>query len=192
MSLKTEVNKCVAAFFSPLKDSRRALKRLTELLVDAIEEQPAGEKPNKQAVRIFRVNKETPLPERSRDTDAGYDIYLPEDTTLESGDKALIDLGIICQAPRGYHFKLVLRSSAAIKRGLRQLNPPGIIDHEFAGGKDVWKLAVENTTHKTVRLAAGDRVAQLLLEKNEEFYFVEQEDRNFAGKSRGGVGSTGR
>lgn len=190
MSLKTEVDKSIVGFFSPLKDSKRALQRFASLIVSEIEGLKEVET-KKRPVRIYRLDKKTPLPTQANDGDAGYDVYLPKDVTLEPGDKQVVDLGIICEAPAGYHFKLMLRSSAAVKRGLRQLNSVGIIDTTFCGPKDVWKLAVENGSHKTVVLKAGDRVAQMILEKNEEMWFDEQSNKNFAGKSRGGLGSTG-
>lgn len=191
MDLKNETNKCINAFFSPLKDSKVALKRLSELFVSEIQN-IYDTINNKKTVKIYRADKNIPLPSRANDSDAGWDIYLPKNTSLKPGECSLVDLGIICGAPEGYHFKLLLRSSAAVKRGLRQTNAVGIVDSAYTGPADFWKIPLKNDTDKEVRLKAGERIAQMLLEKNEAFILEEQEDINFAGVSRNGFGSSGK
>jgi dUTP pyrophosphatase len=145
-------------------------------------------------VRIFRINKNNPLPSQANTGDAGYDVYASEDILFSSGDVKLVPLGIIAEAPKGFHFKLCLRSSMAYKRGFRQPNAPGIIDHLYAGKDDEIKLMLEAPNLKldeTVLIKEGERVGQLILEKNNPIEWDEQNDRDFVGKSRGGFGSSG-
>lgn len=190
-SFRNEISKCIDSFFSPLKDSKIAMKRMIDILSGEIESLYSLVKPNILKVKIYRENKNIPLPTKANNTDAGWDIYLPQNVFLKPGEWSLVDLGIICGAPEGYHFKLLLRSSAAVKRGLRQLNAVGVIDSLYCGPSDFWKIPIKNDTDKELKLKAGERIAQMLLEKNEDFILEEQQNKDFAGKSRNGFGSTG-
>ena len=144
-------------------------------------------------VRIYRINKDNPLPTQANSGDAGFDIYVSGDYIFEPGDKKIVKTGIIAEAPYGFHFKLCIRSSVAYKRGLRLVNSVGVIDNQFCGPEDEIGLLMELPPYakEKVVLEAGERAGQLILERNEFIVWDEQEDRNFAGKSRGGVGSSG-
>jgi dUTP pyrophosphatase len=190
-SFRNQVYKCIDSFFSPLKDSKMALKKIVDIFSGEIENIYSLIKSDTLKVKVYRENKEISLPTKANDTDAGWDIYLPQNIYLKPGDWSLVNLGIICGAPEGYHFKLLLRSSAAVKRGLRQLNAVGIVDSGYTGPSDYWKIPIKNDTDKELKLKAGERIAQMLLEKNEDFFLEEQSDKNFAGESRNGFGSTG-
>jgi len=143
-------------------------------------------------VRIYRICKDNPLPNQANKGDAGYDVYASEDVIFESYETKLVPLGIIAEAPFGYHFKLCLRSSMALKKGFRIANSVGIIDFSFCGEKDEMKIMLENIRDYGNSISKGDRVGQLILEKNNTIHWIEQDNRNFAGKSRGGFGSSGR
>ena len=102
----------------------------------------------------------------------------------------------------------------AYKKGFTLANSVGIIDNLYCGENDEIKVMLKapekgydlkqhyGTEEKEndgiiYTLSFGcfinksDRIAQLILEKNNEIEWEEQEDRNFAGKSRGGFGSSG-
>lgn len=152
-------------------------------------------------VKIYRICKDNPLPTRADPTDAGYDVYAAEEVKFTFDRSKLVPLGIIAQAPEGYHFKLVLRSSMAWKRGFSLDNSVGIIDHKYCGKYDEIKALIKAPSFAVCRMKKlpntnliikkGERVAQLLLEKNVDIEWEEQDDRDFAGQSRGGFGSTG-
>ena len=142
---------------------------------------------------IYRIHKDVSLPTKNKPSDAGWDVYSPEDFDIPAGVPTVVRLGIIVRAPEGFHWKLVLRSSAAFKRGFRLINSVGIIDSSYAGYGDEVGALLEYSGYAGSygRISKGERVCQLLLEKNEEVEWVEEEDRNFAGSSRGGIGSSG-
>lgn len=143
---------------------------------------------------IYRINKEVPLPTKNKESDAGWDVYSPEDFKIPAGVPTVVKLGIIVRAPEGFHWKLVLRSSAAFKRGFRLINSVGIIDSSFAGPEDELGALLEYTGHNgdVGNISKGERICQLLLEKNEDVEWVEENSRDFAGNSRGGIGSSGK
>ena len=144
-------------------------------------------------VRIYRICKDNPLPTQSNSGDAGWDVYAAEDCNFSAKESKLVPLGIIAEAPKGYHFKLCLRSSMGWKKGFRLCNGVGIIDHEYSHEKDQIFLAAEWTGVKgNGEIKKGDRVGQLILEKNNDIEWEEQSVPDFRdGKSRGGFGSTG-
>lgn len=152
-------------------------------------------------VRIHRLS-DNPLPTRANPTDAGYDVYAAEDVNFEPNQIKLVPLGIIAEAPVGHHFKLYIRSSMALKRGFTLGNSVGIVDSSFCGPQDQIQAIIKaparyttcwlNICFEDLHIKKGERVGQLILEKNIEIEWDEQENRNFAGESRGGFGSSGR
>ena len=77
-----------------------------------------------------------------------------------------------------------------------------IIDHSYCGEKDqihaILKAPSLETSQKknlgpsNLHIKIGERVAQLILEKNNDIEWDEQDVSNFVVNSRGGFGSTGR
>ena len=156
------------------------------------------EKEGLMKVKIYRIDKDNLLPLQANKGDAGYDCFASKDVYFCAEEIKLVPLGIIAQAPEGYHFKLCLRSSLAKKRGFTLANGVGIIDYLYSGENDEIKALLkapgyENHTSLWIDriIRKGERIAQLILEKNEEIEWDEQEERNFVEKSRGGFGSSG-
>lgn len=150
-------------------------------------------------VKIYRIDKGNPVPSQANKNDAGWDLYASEDVIFDFGEIKLVPLGIIAQAPEGFHFKLCLRSSMAKKRGFILANGVGIIDSSYCGENDEIKALIKarvidkcDYTDDFPIIKKGERIAQLILERNNEIEWDEQEDRNFGGISRGGFGSTGK
>ena len=147
-------------------------------------------------VKIYRINKDNPLPTQANSGDAGWDVYAAETVQFLPEETKLVPLGIIAQAPKGYHFKLCIRSSMAFNRGYTHPNAPGIIDHKYSGPTDEIKIMLkapdESRSYKPpFIIKKGERVGQLILEKNCKVEWDEQTLRDFAGESRGGIGSSG-
>lgn len=169
----------------------------------------------KMKCRIYRINKDNPLPKKAHPSDAGWDVYASEDVKFFEDQTKLVPLGIIAEAPAGFYWQLVLRSSMAIKRGFSLGNSIGVIDSSFAGEKDEIKAIIKAPTNfnslpnlsdrlcengvydevcsgkEFIMIKAGERIGQLILQKVIDFEWDEQEERNFAGESRCGFGSTG-
>jgi dUTP pyrophosphatase len=153
-------------------------------------------------VRIYRICKDNPLPSQANSGDAGWDCYAAEDVVFSPGQIKLVPLGIIAEAPEGYHFKLCIRSSMAFKRGFTVANAPGIIDHRYSGEKDQIQAILQAPSVQTGDklglqgstdiIKKGERVAQLILEKNNDIEWDEQDVPNFRSESRGGFGSSGQ
>lgn len=145
------------------------------------------------------------MPTKAHNDDAAWDCYARECAVV--GNKpVLIGLGFAIEIPPGYHAKIFPRSSIGLKTDLRQPNCCGIIDSDYRGEVKAMYEAkvVENyiklsdTTVKREVFAinqyiqAGDRIAQMLIERNEDVELVEAAELSETERGTGGFGSTGR
>jgi len=113
----------------------------------------------------------------------------------------MIDLGVAMKLPRYFEANIVPRSSSFKTFGFIQTNSMGIIDSDYCGNNDIWKLPV--LFIKPSFINVGDRVCQFtirpslnapiwvklkwLFTSKIEFITVEDLDS----PDRGGFGSTG-
>ena len=111
------------------------------------------------------------------------DVYLPEDVTIEPGKVACPGLQLGFEIPAGSKIVMYPRSSLLVKFGIIQ--PTSIIDADYSGMEI--HAPLYNATDKPITLKAGDRVAQIELQK-----YTRVLDWNFESNERtGGFGSTG-
>lgn len=144
-------------------------------------------------VKVKRLDERAKLPERKTEGSACFDVYALEEVyvrNLNAEDKAvMIRTGLAFEIPKGYHMKLFLRSSIGYNTKLRLANQTGIIDSDYRGEL---KVLVENPSRTPVKLEAGTRIAQILIEKNVPVSFSEVEELEETERGEGGIGSTGK
>lgn len=140
------------------------------------------------------------MPEKKSSGAAAWDCFAREDVIV-GNEPVLIKLGFALGLPPGYHAKIYPRSSIGLKTPLRMANSVGIIDSDYRGevcfiGECV-KTKFEQDGQKTVLatfnfvLKSGDRIAQMIVDKNEDMEFVEVEELSKTERGTGGFGSTG-
>ena len=119
-------------------------------------------------------------PYRAHDNDAGADVYVNNDYTLESGETIKIPLGFGLELPDGYAAFVFPRSSMAA-RGLTCELPP--IDSGYRG-----ESHPNNSDHDQT-INAGERIGQVVVVPVVVADFVTER-----GESRGvgAFGSTGK
>lgn len=100
------------------------------------------------------------LPTRGSPLAAGYDLYSAEDATVPSRGKALIDLQISIAVPEGTYGRVAPRSGLAAKHSIDV--GAGVIDADYRGPV---KVILFNLGADDFKVARGDRIAQLILEK---------------------------
>lgn len=133
------------------------------------------------------------LPTRVNVGDAGYDLYVSEDTMIPAGTFVDVPCGVHAAFPPGVFGRITGRSSTRRKRGLLVIE--GVIDTGYRGPL---YAGVQNLTGTDVLIVAGDRIAQLLLHENvaQRHYAVEAEPGYFHripgdGRGESGFGSSG-
>mgnify|MGYP001561332102 CR=1 FL=1 len=139
---------------------------------------------------ICRLNQAAILPTRAHLGDAGLDLYGIENISIAPGESCVIRTGIALEIPEGHVGMIADRSSLA-KKGLKTVG--GIIDSGYRGEIQilVWNLAPKGVLDQTIKLRAGDRVAQLLILPIAQPPLIEVQSLASTPRGEGGFGSTG-
>ena len=127
------------------------------------------------------------LPVRAHEADAGADLKAARDVAIRRGDTAKVSTGVRVSIPEGCFGLLAARSSLC-GRGLMMLNGVGIIDSGYTGEIQV---PLANVGSRTQHVAAGERIAQLIIVPCELPTFRRVEALEETERGEGGFGSTG-
>ena len=125
------------------------------------------------------------LPQRSHSTDAGADLFSYEDCEIYPNEQKLVDTGIAVKIPVGFGGFVYNRSSQG-KKGITIPHSVGVID---SGYRDTIKVLLKNIGDDPYKITAGDRIAQLVIQKVELVGF--KDIWNDSTRGTGGFGSTG-
>ena len=137
-----------------------------------------------------RLDPDAVLPARAHPGDAGLDLRSAVDVEVAPGERALVPTGVAVAIPDGHAGLVLPRSGLASKHGLTMANAPGLID---AGYRGEVVCAVVNMDRATpVRIAKGDRIAQLVVVAVPELAAEWVEELPPTTRGEGGFGSTGR
>ncbi|PRY18400.1 deoxyuridine 5'-triphosphate nucleotidohydrolase [Kineococcus rhizosphaerae] len=129
------------------------------------------------------------LPTYAHPGDAGADLTTRVDVVVGPGERVNVPTGVSIALPEGYAAFVVPRSGLAARRGLTTLNAPGTVD---AGYRGEIRVTLHNTDlHEAVDLKAGDRIAQLVVQRVERVRFVPVQELPGSVRGAGGHGSTG-
>ena len=120
--------------------------------------------------------------------DAGLDLFIPENQTIEPGSSTKIHLGISCENIDSRPYLLMARSSIS-KTPLRLSNSVGLID---AGYRGEIMAAVDNIKDYSYDIEKGQRLFQLVSMSGEAIHFELVENLSDSSRGEGGFGSTGK
>lgn len=129
-------------------------------------------------------------PVRGHAGDAGYDLHASEPTTLEPGERASVGTGVALEIPDGHAGLVLPRSGLAARHGIALVNAPGLIDSGFRG--EVRVLLLNTDREHQFAVAAGDRIAQLVVIRAEELELEQLPELTASARGEGGFGSSGR
>lgn len=141
--------------------------------------------------REHKFPTEIKLPTRADPRSAGYDFYLPKDLIIFPNQITTVFTDVKAYMQPDEVLEIYIRSSLAIKQGLTLINAVGIIDssyYENENNDGNIGLILYNTTGKTIKLSAGERIAQGIFKK----YLITDEDTPTSEKRTGGMGSSGK
>lgn len=116
------------------------------------------------------------------------DLYTAEEESFLPGDFKLVPLGVGIILPEGCEAIIAMRSSTYKKYRITQTNGIGIIDNEYCGEEDQWKLPVK--AERSVTIPAHTRLCQFRILTNQPVIMFDTVD-HLKDDSRGGFGSTG-
>jgi dUTP pyrophosphatase len=139
---------------------------------------------------IELTNENAKIPTYAHESDAGADVYLPDDVVLLPNETKVIDLGFRLVIPENFEFQVRPRSGMSKKTKIRIPNSPGTID---SGYRNDVKILLENTGSSAIKLYRHDRVGQLILKPiyQAKFKKVSKVDEN-TDRGLTGFGDSGR
>ncbi|HEX2904232.1 MAG TPA: dUTP diphosphatase [Jatrophihabitans sp.] len=140
-------------------------------------------------IRVRRLHPAAPLPAYALHGDAGADLVTMVDAELAPGERALLPTGIAIELPSGYAGFVHPRSGLAARAGLGLVNAPGTIDSGYRG--EIKVIVINHDPAAVIRLQAGDRIAQLVIQRVEQAAFVVVDELPESARGTGGHGSTG-
>lgn len=141
---------------------------------------------HEQRVLVKRVHPEAQLPAKDHVSDSGYDLTLIYEKK-RVGKTVLYGTGLIVEAPFGWYFDVVPRSSI-IKRGYILANSVGVIDRSYRGEIFVPLIKIDDDAPD---LTLPARVAQLIPRPILHFPVAEARELSATRRGAGGFGSTG-
>lgn len=119
--------------------------------------------------------------------DAGLDLFILEDVTIQAGATIPLKLQISCETATGQPYYLIPRSSIS-KTPLRMSNSIGLIDGGYRGEIIAMVDNIKTEDH-TVR--SGDRLFQLVAMDGSPITFELVDELSETTRGTGGFGSTG-
>jgi dUTP pyrophosphatase len=140
-------------------------------------------------VRVARLRPDAILPTRAYAGDAGLDLYACEPVRLEPGERASVPTGIAVEIPAGQAGLVLPRSGLAQRHGVSLVNAPGLIDSGYRGELRVLLLNTDRS--RAVELAAGERIAQLVLVRVQTPLVEEVPELGRSERDERGFGSSG-
>jgi dUTP pyrophosphatase len=138
---------------------------------------------------VAKLNEVAVLPTRAHQGDAGLDLYACEAAHIGPGERWSVGTGVAVEIPEGHAGLVLPRSGMAREHGITLVNSPGLIDAGYRGELRV--LLLNTDPAEVFRVAAGDRIAQLVLVP---VAIAEPVEAALAESQRGdgGFGSSGR
>mmetsp|Transcript_18909 Transcript_18909/g.72102 ORF Transcript_18909/g.72102 Transcript_18909/m.72102 type:complete len:191 (+) Transcript_18909:1576-2148(+) len=135
---------------------------------------------------VKRLSESAVLPTRGSALAAGYDLSAAHDGTIPARGKALIKTDLAVAIPEGCYGRVAPRSGLAWKHSIDV--GAGVIDADYRGNVGVILFNLSDTAFD---VKAGDRIAQLVLERIATPDVVEVDDLEASDRGAGGFGSTG-
>jgi dUTP pyrophosphatase len=139
---------------------------------------------------VAKLKDNAVLPTRAHEGDAGLDLYACEDAHIGPGERWGVGTGVAVEIPAGHAGLVLPRSGLARDHGISLVNAPGLIDAGYRGELRV--LLLNNDPADIFRIAAGDRIAQLVLVPVAIAAPVEAPELAESARGEGGFGSSGR
>jgi len=151
-------------------------------------------------INFIKTSQSAVVPTRSSHGDAAYDLRSVTSASLFPMERRIINTGLIIEIPEGYYGRIAPRSGLAIKHGIDVL--AGVVDSSYRGEVGVVLINLNpilpNSEYENVfgsqerfRVASGDRIAQLIIEKCYDVEWKEVDAPSDTDRGEGGFGSTG-
>lgn len=145
---------------------------------------------NKLVAKVY--SKTGIYPTRKSAKAGAYDVHLPDSLVLEPSETSTVPTGLIIECPKGYDYRVRVRSSVAAQ-GVIMTTGVGLIDEDYCGAEDELHFILHNLSKERVIFERFARVGQInFVKKPPEIVFQSEPLSYFEdNETRGGIGSTG-
>ncbi|QIW95431.1 hypothetical protein AMS68_000949 [Peltaster fructicola] len=116
--------------------------------------------PSPPSLQVKLLSETAKAPTRGSAFAAGYDLYASKAGTIPARGKAMIDTDISIAVPAGTYGRVAPRSGLASKHSID--TGAGVIDADYRGPV---KVLLFNFGENEFKVEAGDRIAQLIIER---------------------------
>lgn len=138
-------------------------------------------------LKIKKLREDAKLPTYAHIGDAGFDLYIPNDLTIKSGERLSIPLGLAMEIPEGYTGLLLDKSGLSHKHGLKSFG--GVID---AGYRGEFHVGIMNLSDKDYSFSKGDKIIQMLIMPVARMNIIEANELTESDRGTGAFGSSGK
>ncbi len=138
-------------------------------------------------LQVKKLDPRAKLPSYAHIGDAGLDLYTLEAVTIPPKSRQSIHTGVAILIPQGYVGLIWDKSGLSHKQGLTSIG--GVFDAGFTGE---YILCLYNTTDEPYIFAAGDKVAQLLIQPIASVEVKEISEVPITLRADGAFGSSGK
>ena len=140
-------------------------------------------------LKVTKLHVSAVIPTRAHPGDAGLDLYSIEEAHIGPGERWSVGTGIAVEIPAGHAGLVLPRSGLAREHGISLVNSPGLIDAGYRGELRV--LLLNTDRDEPCEIAAGDRIAQLVIIRVDLMQTIEVESLPDSERGVGGFGSSG-
>ena len=138
------------------------------------------------ALEIQLLSDKGTLPSKANRFDAGFDLYASENALIHPQERLLVSTDIAMAIPKGHVGLIWPRSGLAVKKGVDVF--AGVIDSGYRGEV---KVCLYNSGSEILEVEEGDRIAQLLIQKAENYFMKKVESLDDSERGDKGFGSSG-
>jgi len=134
----------------------------------------------------IKIDPGARMPTRHLHTDAGWDLYVSEDTWARPGETTEVPTGVYINLPTGFEMELKPRSGWGMQ-GL--IVHHGVIDAGYQGEISIF---VHNWTPARFEVRSGDRIAQMCIRCVHQVNWKHVDELSESVRGTKGHGSSGR
>uniref|UniRef100_A0A6C0HI57 dUTP diphosphatase n=1 Tax=viral metagenome TaxID=1070528 RepID=A0A6C0HI57_9ZZZZ len=150
-------------------------------------------------LNIKKLSDNAQIPQYGSEAAAGMDLFSAVDYVVPPQTRKLVSTGIsvswqtqegfLDESPEKYYLRIAPRSGLSVKHNIDI--GAGVVDSDYRG--EIFVCFINNSLDKEYRIQQGDKIAQMILTRFEQFAEVAIVD-NHTETVRGacGFGSTGR
>ena len=137
-------------------------------------------------LQIKKLHPDAKLPAFAHDTDAGMDLFTIDNFIIEPGEFKQAKTGIAIVFPKGYAALTWDKGGVSHVRKIKTMG--GVFDADYRGD---YTIGLINLGTEAQEFKAGDKIAQLLIQKVEHPEIVEVNELDETARGQGRYGSTG-